>query len=59
MDFHEMCDKVDEILHDHGKVLTPVFIFIAALVLLGIGYIATHPFPQTGNANIGQEMSKQ
>jgi len=54
-----MCDKVDEILHDHGKVLTPVFIFIAALVLLGIGYIATHPFPQTGNANIGQEMSKQ
>lgn len=60
MNYINFLDKIDEILHDHAKILIPVFIFIAALVFLGLGYLATHPFPfmEENNANAGQEKAE-
>jgi len=58
MTFYEFCDKIDETLHNHGNVLIPIFILIAALGVFGIGYLATHPFPGMDNVNLTQELEK-
>ena len=38
-------DKIDEILHDHGNWLMPIFILMAAIVALAIGFITTGNVP--------------
>ena len=58
MTFYEFCDKIDETLHNHGNVLIPIFIFVAALVVLGIGYLATRPFPGINSPNVTQVVEK-
>lgn len=58
MTFYEFCDKIDETLHDHATVLIPIFIFVAALALLAVGYLATHPFPGIDSASVNIETEK-
>ncbi|MCR4280797.1 MAG: hypothetical protein NUV88_00470 [Candidatus Kaiserbacteria bacterium] len=58
MTFYEFCDKIDETLHDHATVLIPIFIFIAALAFLAVGYLATHPFPGIDDTNVSQAIEK-
>ncbi|MDO8561239.1 MAG: hypothetical protein Q7S05_00225 [bacterium] len=57
MSYVDYLDKIDEMLHDYAKIIIPVFIFLAALVFLGLGYFATHPIPslEQNNTNAGQE----
>ncbi|MDO8482180.1 MAG: hypothetical protein Q7S75_03835 [bacterium] len=58
MTFYEFCDRIDETLHDYGKYLIPVFIFVAAVALLVLGYLATHEFPGLDAQGVSQELNK-
>lgn len=55
MKWEDFTHHVDRLIHDHGKYMVPTFIFIATLVFLGIGYLATHKFPGTENKDVIQE----
>lgn len=58
MTFYEFCDKIDETFHYHGSLLTLIFIFATAIVFLGLGYLATHPFLGIDSASVNIETEK-
>lgn len=54
--WEEFTHHVDRLIHEHGNYMVPTFIFIAALVFLGIGYLATHKLPEGEEQKTIQEI---
>ncbi|MEK7132809.1 MAG: hypothetical protein AAB830_02035 [Patescibacteria group bacterium] len=56
MTWEEFCNEIDRMIHKYGNFFIPIAIFFAALVFIGIGYLATHRLPQGEEQNVSQDV---
>ncbi len=56
MKWEEFTHHIDRLIHDYGNSIIPTAVFFAALIFLGIGYLATHRFSVGEKQDVSQEV---